>query len=1317
MKKNKKYIAKEGVRISEKQAYDDSLLLSNEASKFDKLAKSGKYNYPELLRMRDQQAPVVYPSFKRLAILNGDVPQPIRTNTYELDDGIATAQLYQSPKGKKKTIKKEKIDPLDILGLQEMPETQQDIVYEHDLEPVQPIIKDKTKNKIKRISQDYITGKTTVDEGDFREGGQIAKKAKKLQSGIVVDKNTNMAKIYENFSPVDSFPVITGKNSLNDKPNLSTDPEVGFQAKNTPAGDYTLKPNSNIYGHRGYEMNNDKLERILAVHTTYDPAHRGSSYAKKDPRARDLSYGCVNCRPEDIEKLYSHFPEGDTLEVLPRTKPNKKTKIENKVIPDYSNNSMESLGDEKNNFKNGGKMKKGKKKYIIGGEVEIPGKSVFDHNEGKNPVPQAPQIAQNNFGTGPLSTPADAPQPNNGPAPTGNNLDNQQGITLDFKNPLEAKNWNPEGGVNTNNLFAGAVAGISGLLPYQKPQDNNKKIVEAYNPYPQGTGSHSTYKKGGKIKAQDGKKVPTNYFKTDKTAFIDSAIAANTTTPFVQDLYNPNIEQNDPSRDLTYSTDENDFWVHPENMDYFDARNKKNAVPFDSEEKATYFTNNAMSQKTPIPMDIAKQRFPKKANGGVVTPEERDQWEALQTKAYQKGFLGDNHNPKVGADFAQAYGFNPERIGAIQQDFQDLNNTNPDSITNIGAGLSPVDNFYGNKTAQQRYKHYSVQHNNEKPQEFGTNQKAAYIRSNQLQGVNNDEWAGFGKPENNIKNISKTVTQPQAVTQTPSVKKVSKKQKSNYFTNENTDYSLDATRDIYEYGGNVPIGADGLQIEDDKYKMLSPKTAEIKGNTHENGGTDISFKGNEVEAETGEPISIAEDGQAVIFGNMVVPGTRTKFKDAAKLIAKEEKKNAKVEKKGTNLLNIADPYNSYEGASFNTGKVLHDASFQKEAVLIREKENLAKRQQIMLDVAEGLGKDPKEISRMGKGKSKYGIKMPKAKEGYRFDENVPDVTENPTAIPYVGDASMGEYNNFLNRKNDTIAPMEVSSPVGMYEKTQIDSILPSLKTMDTVPDDIRAAIVDVPQPSLKTVSPTRFKGYKNKLGISDFLAEIPEALDQVQPVARQQFNPQLYSPYSVSFDDRIAANQGDFNGIEKTLKNNPAALGALAAQKYSTNNQIKSDEFRTNQGIASDTTNKNNGLINQDNEMNIKLGDEQMVRQAQAQENTKANRNAALVSIANKLNANRSENAKNQMYSDLYHFGYDPSKGFYHDDNYAAVMQYAQVHKADLNPDIKTKTKKYKYNPNKTKSEETDTQLAMGGYIAGRNTDSYIKKNKKKYVK
>ena len=198
----------------------------------------------------------------------------------------------------------------------------------------------------------------------YQKGG------KKLQSGVVVDKNTNMAKIYQNFMPVDSFPVITGQNSASDLPNIygmAKEEKNPMRAHHTtPAGTYFMKPlepNRNFYGYKGFWLENPNLVKDIAVHQTYpgEYAQRNPTYYSSNPRDRDMSWGCVNCRRPDIDKLFKYFPQGDTLNVLPRQG------VAPKEAYVYGNPGPSGLYvDEESNYKHGGWLKE----YQQGGKKD-----------------------------------------------------------------------------------------------------------------------------------------------------------------------------------------------------------------------------------------------------------------------------------------------------------------------------------------------------------------------------------------------------------------------------------------------------------------------------------------------------------------------------------------------------------------------------------------------------------------------------------------------------------------------------------------------------------------------------------------------------------------------------------------------------------------------------------------------------------------------------------------------------------------------------------------------------------------------------------
>jgi hypothetical protein len=167
----------------------------------------------------------------------------------------------------------------------------------------------------------------------------------------------------------------------------------------------------------------------------------------------------------------------------------------------------------------------------------------------------------------------------------------------------------------------------------------------------------------------------------------------------------------------------------------------------------------------------------------------------------------------------------------------------------------------------------------------------------------------------------------------------------------------------------IPRANNGLQIEGNMYEKLSDDTIMIKGRSHDNGGTKVAYGGSVIEAEAGEPLSIDDSGNAIIWGNLTVPNTNKKFKSVAKEIANEEKKYNKQMDKGIELINSKDPYNTYELLSFNSGKVMADAAVQKDRFISEKKDILSQMQNVLLQEKES------------KKQAKNGYKMEMYKDG------------------------------------------------------------------------------------------------------------------------------------------------------------------------------------------------------------------------------------------------------------------------------------------------------------------------------------------------
>jgi len=565
--------------------------------------------------------------------------------------------------------------------------------------------------------------------------------------------------------------------------------------------------------------------------------------------------------------------------------------------------------------------------------------------------------------------------------------------------------------------------------------------------------------------------------------------------------------------------------------------------------------------------------------------------------------------------------------------------------------------------------------------------------------------------------------------------------------------------------GNNPIF--DLSVENNAIKPISESFSILGGQPHSNGGTDIFYNGQWVEAQKGEPLSKNDNGDVVAWGKMKNPITNNLFETDAKLLAKDENTISKLQKKADSLM-PSTVSSDMNGLAYNTASVIQDAINIKQKNLDFKKQYFSDIQQNILDMADYIGADPNKFSKtlakngatIRSGKVKVKIKgLPKMQNGGQFDnylqydEDLRNyLNQNPNLFvtdgiqprdklygQHVNGVGYGDYyNQPLNNINAIRAlqgqsSFDVSTPKGVkdyqswynqqfkdytgrnyYTGTDdpigIDSKygnktsshlltqghFKGLQNKTLTADQINqmsdsdfkaisgmsksdffksnqqtpginimgrynfdapiAPLPDASVPSNPVITaqprpinqlpaqnpyiPQEAKKLpsladRNKLGLANFLPEIAAIFEKPTYVEGQQYNPELYSPYSVSFQDRINQNQADFNRVAQSLKDNPAALATLAGQLRQANDQVYGEQFRVNQGIANQVNNQNIGILNDARLKNIQLNDEKYLRQEQARANTKENRDRALQSISNKFLQNKAENNTIRMIENL----------------------------------------------------------------------------------
>ncbi len=631
------------------------------------------------------------------------------------------------------------------------------------------------------------------------------------------------------------------------------------------------------------------------------------------------------------------------------------------------------------------------------------------------------------------------------------------------------------------------------------------------------------------------------------------------------------------------------------------------------------------------------------ADGGTLN---RDNFNALHTYAYQnaQNYGGDQYNHGTyGNDIINAFNqtypsqaVQPQDIQRYQQDMQ----ANPQAMAG-SQGFSPIDNKFGSKTMQQSYMNYATEHYDrygklvkEDSKFFGTNQGAASDQHKyNIANPTPKEWTA-----NN---------QGIPMTEAPKPLLASKKvQKGNFHTNENADYSIDSVR--MEDGGEVDFEDEALagirMLGDGQVSAMSDAPnpmLKFEGPSHEEGGIPLIYGEQGAEVQGGETAHISPiDGSLHVDGAMKMPnlGVATRglagrsFQAIGKEIGERENKVVNMGNKADALAKNVNIRNKFSGLSMGSSQALADAANQNMKAIEAQKEHMAMIQENMRAIADNKGVDAKKAHTMFKNGGVLDFQKKAMKEHPDWvKEALAQI--NPKTGKAYGEPKAGKFDDGLDGPRtqfvrDYIAKKGATPFVANMPHDKIDKIPYTTDNLTPEASPVPSSIpIDKPGPT-----PARKQtsmASSNKLGLSDYAPALGYLFDHPQQVVGQQYNPNLMSPYQVSFQDRMNNNQSTFNSIQKQLTNSgqAGALGSLAAQKYDADNQVAGEEFRANQGIANTTQNANYQIMNDAAKTNLSLADQQMVRQSQAKSNTDAHRAQALSYISDMVAQNRHDNA------------------------------------------------------------------------------------------
>jgi hypothetical protein len=481
------------------------------------------------------------------------------------------------------------------------------------------------------------------------------------------------------------------------------------------------------------------------------------------------------------------------------------------------------------------------------------------------------------------------------------------------------------------------------------------------------------------------------------------------------------------------------------------------------------------------------------------------------------------------------------------------------------------------------------------------------------------------------------------------------------------------------------------------------QTVMFRGPSHDDGGMPIEYGNNPVEVEGGEPAVQLRDGSSggsnlTVYGNLKIPSFGVemlgdpkakgkKFKNYVADLSKLEQRQNNIMDKSVTALDDLQPTNSFDKLSFDSYQANMLGANMKLKDVADKKIKASSLQSAINDTADQFNLVADDLAKGKVKQAKMGSKIPKAQTGetispedYQtamklYDEGkteefqklgmslLPKFVESlgtPTISKRFDDNIKGsrtkklkEYMTRLSQQSSPTQPTLESIAAGIPGtsmediQSRIGSDMAGLESFYTeTADEV---------PGAETKNKFDWMTYANQI-LPYLRPTNAEQLDprqlsgemyalstnQVEPVRAQTFQPELSTPYDISLQDQINANQSDYRAAQRMMGYNPAAQGMLNAQKYQANQQVLGEQFRMNQAMKDRVYGENRQLLDQAKLQNLGILDQQYGRQQEALSKTKETTQAAINSISAKYAQNQLENRTLQTYENMYNYRFDP---------------------------------------------------------------------------